>query len=151
MERAVQRNIPYWGNSFGNAYFQAAQWLNNNAEQNARIALVQGTMTNIPTIQLRQDIDFSNLNWSGIFQKGEYMVELTHNDPVRLYPYGWDYIETFLTPVHEVSVDGVALAKIWTLFILIWEVKKGLLDYMQRFLLSLIVVTIFQLLNCQAI
>ncbi len=110
---AVQRNIPYWGNSFGNAYFQAAQWLNNNAEQNARIALVQGTMTNIPTIQLRQDIDFSNLNWSGIFQKGEYMVELTHNDPVRLYPYGWDYIETFLTPVHEVSVDGVALAKIW--------------------------------------
>lgn len=110
---AKDKNIPYWGNSFGNAYYQAVKWINEKAEKGAKIALIQGTMPNIPKIQLREDIDFSNLNWSGIFRKGEYLVELTHNDPIRLYPYGWEYIEKFLIPVHEVSVDGVALATVW--------------------------------------
>ncbi|KKU10914.1 MAG: hypothetical protein UX13_C0001G0005 [Candidatus Woesebacteria bacterium GW2011_GWB1_45_5] len=110
---AYTKNVPYWGNSFGNAYWQAVKWLNENSESGARLALIQGTMTNIPPVQLRSDIDFSNLNWSGIFRSGEYLLELTHNDPVKLYPYGWEYVENFLDPVYEVKVDGVAIAKLW--------------------------------------
>ncbi|MFC1625141.1 glycosyltransferase family 39 protein, partial [Patescibacteria group bacterium] len=59
---AKEKNIPYWGNSFGNAYLQTIKWMNNNVEKNAKLALIQGTGTNIPKIKLRKDITFSNLN-----------------------------------------------------------------------------------------
>lgn len=113
LKGAKEKNIPYWGNSFGNAYLQATKWINSNVENNAKIALIQGTGSNIPKIQLRKDIIFSNLNWSGIYREGEYLVELTHQDPVKMYPYAWDYIDNFLDPVYEVKVDGVAIAKVW--------------------------------------
>lgn len=110
---AKENNIPYWGNSFGNAYWQAIQWLNENAEPNARLALVQGTALNVPSIMLREDITRWNVYWSGIKREGEYLMELTHNDPIRAYPYAWDYVDKFLEPVYEVKVDGVAIAKVW--------------------------------------
>lgn len=110
---AKQHDIPYWGNSFGNAYWQAIQWLNQNAEPDAKLALVQGTGLNIPQIQLRSDIQYWNSHWSGIDRNGEYMMELTHKDPVKVYVYAWDYIDKFLDPVYEVKVDGVAIAKVW--------------------------------------
>lgn len=110
---AYKLNVPYWGNSFGNAYWQAIQWLNENAGRNSKIALVQGTTLNIARIQLRSDLAFSNSYWTGINRGGEYLVELTHNDPIRLYPYAWEYIEKFLIPVYEVKVDDVAIAKVW--------------------------------------
>lgn len=110
---AMEKNIPYWGNSFGNAYWQAIQWLNKNAEKGAKIALIQGTGLNIPKIKLRADLAYANWYWSGINREGEYLIELTHNDPIRLYPYAWDYVDKFLDPVYEVKVDGIAIAKIW--------------------------------------
>lgn len=110
---AKEKNIPYWGNSFGNAYWQAIQWLNKNAEKGAKIALIQGTGLNIPKIKLRADLAYANWYWSGINREGEYLIELTHNDPTRLYPYAWDYVDKFLDPVYEVKVDGIAIAKIW--------------------------------------
>lgn len=106
------RDIPYWGNSFGNAYKQAVDWLNLNAPTSSKIALIQGTTLNIPRLQLRDDIGFSNSYWSGIYRDGEYLIELTHNDK-KNYPYAWEYVETFLEPVYEVKVDGVAIAKVW--------------------------------------
>lgn len=109
---AKEKNVPYWGNSFGNAYWQGVKWLNKNAEKNAKIALIQGTSLNIPKIQLREDLRFSNSYWSGIYRDGEYLLELTHHDK-RVYPYAWEYVETFLEPVFEVKIDGVAIAKVW--------------------------------------
>jgi len=113
LKGAKEKNIPYWGNSFGNAYLQAIKWINNNVENNSKLALIQGTGTNLPKIQLRKDIYFSNLNWSGIYRSGEYLVELTHQDPMKMYPYAWNYVDNFLIPVHEIKVDGVAIAKVW--------------------------------------
>ena len=110
---AKEKNIPSWGNSYGNAYWQAIQWINKNAEQNSYLALIQGTGQNVPLIQLRKDIDFSGNNWSGINRRGEYLMELTYEGSIRAYPYVWDYVEEFLEPVYEVRADGVAIAKVW--------------------------------------
>lgn len=113
LKGAKKKNVPYWGNSFGNAYLQAAKWINNNAEVDSKVALIQGTITNIPSIWFRKDLSFSNGYWSGIDKKGEYLIELTHNDPVKVYPYVWGYVENFLETVYEVKVDDVAIAKVW--------------------------------------
>lgn len=110
---AAARNIPSWGNSFGNAYLPAVEWINDNAAKEAKLALVQGTLQNIAYPYLRDDIKFWNGYWSGINREGEYLVELTHQDFVRVYPYAWDYIEKTLEPVFEVKVQGVAIAKVW--------------------------------------
>lgn len=110
---AKEKQVPYRGNSFGNAYLQAVRWLNEKAGPGAKLALVQGTSTNIPRIYLRSDLSFSNGYWSGIDRSGEYLIELTHDDPVRVYPYVWGYVEKFLKPVYEVRVDGIAIAKVW--------------------------------------
>lgn len=110
---ASEKNVPYWGNSFGNAYWQALQWLNGNSEPNAKLALVQGTGLNMPQMHLRPDIQYWNNYWSGIDAQGEYLLELTHHDPVIVYHYAWEYVNKFLNPVYEVKVDGVAIAKLW--------------------------------------
>lgn len=113
LKGAQEAHIPYYGNSFGNAYWQAIQWLNQNAKEGEGFGLIQGTGLNIPRIMLRNDLQYWNGYWSGIYRNGEYMMELTHDDPVKAYPYAWDYVEKFLEPVYEVKVEGVALAKIW--------------------------------------
>jgi len=113
LKGAQQEKIPYWGNSFGNAYWQAVKWINRNTPKGSKLALIQGTSTNISSFLLRSDIHYSNLNWSGIYRQGEYLVELTHNDPIEMYPYVWEYVNKLLVPVYEVKVDGVAIAKVW--------------------------------------
>lgn len=110
---AVKENIPASGNSYGNAYLQTVRWLNANAEEGANVALIQGTSLNIVTADLRRDLNFSNNSWSGIYREGEYLVELTPHNSLKLYPYAWEYIEKFLDPVYEVRADGIAIAKIW--------------------------------------
>ena len=110
---AAKRNVPSWGNSYGNAYWQAVQWLNRNASKGAELALVEGTGQNIPEIELRSDINFSNGYWSGIYRGGEYLVELTFNSGINPYPYAWEYVNKVLKPVYEVKVDGVSIAKVW--------------------------------------
>ncbi len=110
---AHEREIPSNGNSFGNAYYQAAGWINENVEEGAKVSLLQGTLTNIPVIYLRPDIKLWNGYWSGINREGEYLVELTYQGVEVAYQYAWDYVDKFLDPVYEVKVDGVAVAKVW--------------------------------------
>lgn len=110
---AKERQIPYWGNSFGNAYWQAIQWLNENAPLGSRLAFIQATGLSLPRIMLRNDLEYWNNYWSGIKREGEYLLELTHNDPVKVYEYAWNYVDRILIPAYEVKVDGVAIAKIW--------------------------------------
>jgi hypothetical protein len=110
---AREKQIPFWGNSYGNVYWQLVKWINKNVEKEAKLALVQGTGINIPKIQLREDINFSNGHWSGIFKKGEYLMEMTFDTRINPYPYVWEYVEKMLDPVYEVNVDGVSIGKIW--------------------------------------
>lgn len=110
---AKAANIPYWGNSFGNAYYQAVGWLNKNAAEGSRLALVQGTATNVPTLYIDPKIKYGNNLWSGMDREGEYLLELTHQGGEMAYFDVWYYVNNILEPVHEVKVDGVAIAKIW--------------------------------------
>ncbi len=113
LKGASEKNIPYWGNSYGNAYLMVTKWLNQNAEKDAHLALIQGTALNIPAITLRSDIVRWNSFWSGIDRRGEYLTELTYGGIRVAYPYAWEYVDMFLEPVYEVKVDGVAIAKLW--------------------------------------
>lgn len=132
---AKQKNILYWGNSFGNAYKQAIDWININVEDGARLALVQGTGLNVPRIWLRSDLNYSNSYWSGLERKGEYLMELTYNNPIREYPYSLDYVETFLVPIYEIKADGVPIAKIWKndLEHTKPELKMGEVEYLGKY------------------
>lgn len=111
---ARDKHIPFWGNSFGNAYLQAIWWLNENAEKNAKLVLLQKDDSWVSRTMLRNDIQYSAGNYrSGIKREGEYIVELTHDQAMHYYPYVWEYINKFLEPVFEVKVDDVAIAKVW--------------------------------------
>jgi len=121
LPQARQRNFPSWGNSFGNAYLQGIDWINEYVEKGAKLALIQGTPSNAPPILLRSDINYlveGNVDsqetyFSGIERGGEYLMELTFNDTGRDFFYAWEYVDKFLIPVYEVKVEGVAIAKIW--------------------------------------
>lgn len=113
LEGAKMINFPSWGNSYGSAYLDGIKWLNQNSENDARLALIQGTPANAPLVFLRQDINLSNSNFSGIYKKGEYLMDLTFNDTVRVNNYAWEYVERFLNPQFELKVDNVAILKIW--------------------------------------
>lgn len=113
LKGAQKANIPYYGNSFGNAYYPALLWLNKNAAPGSRVGLVQGTSVNIPRSYFSPGIDYSNSAWSGINRQGEYLVELTHQGNEIAYLFAWEYVNRVLIPVYEVSVDGVTIAKVW--------------------------------------
>lgn len=109
---AKEKNVPYWGNSFGNVYLQGVNWLNENAPENSKLALPINTPHFIPRVKLREDIAFSNAYLSGDKHLGEYVMEHYFD----WYPASWyryAYYNTFLNPVHEVKVDGVPILIIW--------------------------------------
>lgn len=109
---AQERNIPSRGNTYGNVYLQGINWLNNNAEPNAKLALAVNYISVIPRLKLRPDIDLDNSHWSGPDRKGEYGMEMYYDWPLKSR-YKYAYYETFLEPVYQVMVDGVPLLKIW--------------------------------------
>lgn len=113
LKGAREKNFPSWGNSFGNVYKQGIDWLDKNAKERTKLALIQGTPANAPLILLRSDINYDNQNWSGIDRKGEYLMELTFNDSTQAYGYSWEYVNKFLNSVYEVKADGVSILKIW--------------------------------------
>ena len=110
---AFDKNIPAAGNTFGNAYKYLIKWVNENAPNDSKLALVQGATSNLPLFELRRDIDYSNAHFSGIERNGEYLMDVTYLSETKDYHYAWEYIDKFLEPVYEYKVDGVAVAKIW--------------------------------------
>lgn len=110
---AAKKNFPSYGNSFGNAYKQGVEWINQNASESSRLSLIEGTLANAPALWLRPDISYSPENWSGIGQRGEYLMELTYNETGQSFYYTWDYVNNFLEPVYQVKVEGVPILKIW--------------------------------------
>src|SRR3989344_3302824 len=109
---AREKGIPYWGNTYGNVYFQGVEWINKNADKDAKFGLVVGSTINIPRIRLRGDIDVSNSYLSGPLRQGEYEMELYFDWPSTSW-YRYKYYNDFLEPVYQVVVDGVPLLKIW--------------------------------------
>lgn len=110
---AMLSGFPSAGFSFGNAYLQGLHWINTNVEDGAKLALVQGTVLNIPAYKIRQDINYSNAHWSGINRNGEYLIDLTYNYELKFFPYVWEYVEQMLEPVYEVKVNGVSILTVW--------------------------------------
>lgn len=111
---AKEKNIPYWGSSFGNAYKQGADWINANAEKNAKVTLAVGYEESMPSIWLRKDIQYSNKYRKNYLEKnGEYIIEMTSDMPTWPQFCYWVYAKNFLIPVHEVKVDNVAILTIW--------------------------------------
>ncbi|MDO8621174.1 MAG: glycosyltransferase family 39 protein [Candidatus Levybacteria bacterium] len=112
LKGAKERNISGWGNSYGNAYLQGVDWMNSNAPQDAKLALISATLGNIPRPRLRTDISLYNNHWSGTARKGEYLMDMISQGwPLQGYQY--EYLETFLNPVYDKKVDGVTIFKIW--------------------------------------
>lgn len=112
LQGAKNKNLNSWGNSYGNAYYPAIVWLNNNAEKDAKLTLPINLIGNIPRYKLRKDIALSYRYWSGVDHKGEYIVELTYDYP-QMEWFALKYLNTAIKPLYEVKVDDIAIAKVW--------------------------------------
>ena len=114
LKGAKEKNIPYWGNSFGNTYKQAANWLNLNAEKNAKVYLAVGYASGMPSIWLRKDLSLSDkYRQDYLSQRGEYIVEITSNMPLWGNYCNWTYVQQFLNPIYEIKVDNISILSIW--------------------------------------
>lgn len=109
---AKAKNVPSWGNTYGNIYLQGVKWLNSNAEKGAKVALPVAVMSNIPRTMLRTDLDYNKPNWSGTNRMGEYGIEMDYNWWPKAW-YSYQYYDQYLEPVYVISVNGVPLLKIW--------------------------------------
>lgn len=109
---ARAKRIPYWGNSYGNAYLQGVKWLNANAEAGAKIGLPIAYPNNLPPLKLRTDFNLSNGNWSGPNREGEYEIELDFDWSPTAW-YSFSYYDTYLDPVFIAQADGVPILKVW--------------------------------------
>lgn len=112
LKGAKERNLPEWGQSLGNPNKQAIQWLDKNAEKEAKLATNFGLGSSIPTIFLRSDIKFTNAYRSVLERKGEYVIALTHQSGFE-DTYFFQYLDKFLDPVYEAQVDGVPIVRVW--------------------------------------
>lgn len=112
LEGAVKRDFPGWGTTLGNPYLQGLHWLNLHAEKDAKLTLALGTMTNIPSVKLREDIRYDNSQESVVWREGEYIMGLTYYGFPLPY-YDASYPERYLIPIHEVKVEGIPILRIW--------------------------------------
>ncbi len=112
LKGAKEASLPSWGNSFGSSYRQGIVWINNNAEQNQKIALARELIPNIPKIWIRDDLELHNSYRSGFLRRGEYVIGLTYQGTDKS-SYFDRYLERLLVPVYQVKVDGVAVLKVW--------------------------------------
>ena len=110
---AAEKNFPGYGNTYGNAYLQGINWLNQNAEPNSKLALVLGNTQNIPRGIIREDISFANGYRSGYNQDGEYQMVLTTSQDQSSETFRSIYLEKFIKPIYDLKVDDVSILKIW--------------------------------------
>ena len=112
LQGAKERNFPAWGNSFGAPYRQAVSWINHNVPQGSKVVLVNELLPNIPHLFFRRDLTFHNSNRSGYLRQGEYAITLIYQG-VENRSYYDKYLETFIEPVYQATVDGVPILKVW--------------------------------------
>ncbi len=109
---AKEKNMPFWGNTFGSPYRLALDWINKNASHGAKLDLAYELLPNIPVIWVRPDIDFSALNRSGYLREGEYALTLNYQGTNTRSYYDM-YLDKFLNPVYQSKVDGVPIVTVW--------------------------------------
>lgn len=107
---ATKNQLYSWLSSYDNVYRQGINWLNKNAEKNARLAFLDGTMFAISPLWLRSDISIGSY-FSGYDQKGEYIMSLEY--PTLPSVFGYAYLENFLEPLYVLEADGQPVLKIW--------------------------------------
>ncbi|MDO8619176.1 MAG: glycosyltransferase family 39 protein [Candidatus Daviesbacteria bacterium] len=112
LDKAKEKNIPAWGNSFGGPYRKGVEWINKSAPTGAKVALARELMPNIPRIWFRSDLSVSNSYRSGYLKQGEYVIGLVY-EGTKDYSYFDSYLEDFLVPVYEIKVDNVGVLKVW--------------------------------------
>lgn len=112
LKGAKERNLPEWGQNLGSVNKQAIRWLDKNAPKNAKLATNFGLASSIPTIFLRSDIQYRNAYRSVLERKSEYIIGLTHQSGFE-DTYFFQYLDKFLNPVYEVSVDGIPILRVW--------------------------------------
>lgn len=112
LDKAKEKNIPSWGNTFGAAYRQGFSWINKNAPFGSNLVFVNELMPNAPYIWVRSDINFQNTQRSGFLRKGEYAITITYQG-TNTRSYYDSYLENFVKPVYESQVDGVGVVKVW--------------------------------------
>lgn len=95
----------------GNVYKQGIIWLNENAEKNAKLAIVDGRMMAASPLWLRNDISLSPNHFSGLNRKGEYIFMAITSQKRDFF--GYHYPKNFLNPIHTISVDGVPILYIF--------------------------------------
>lgn len=103
----------YWGSS----YRKGMQWLNANAEPNSLLyTAIADWIVRLPaSLQLRKDINIipaEAVSESLTTGKTVYIMFITR---VGWYNYIARGCEERLTPVHEITVDGVSILKIYRL------------------------------------
>ena len=113
LKGAAEKNFSGYGNTYGNAYLQGTEWLNQHAEPNSKLALVSGNMQNIPRGIIREDISFANGYRSGYNQAGEYLMSLIIGQDQFSETFRYQYLNTYLNPVYDLKIDGVSILKIW--------------------------------------
>lgn len=112
LQGAKAKNIPSWGNTFGAAYRPAVSWINKNTPPKSNLTLVNELTPNIPIIWIRPDINFSALYRSGYLRQGEYALTLNYQGTDTRSYYDM-YLTTFLNPVYQEQIDGVAVVTVW--------------------------------------
>lgn len=111
LKGAMEKDLHGAGQSMGNVYLQGIWWLNEHAEEGARVALVFGGHGIIPDQYVSENIKFGPYS-SGILRQGEYVMErISQDHPTYLFEF--QFYDRFLKPVHVVEVDGVPILKIW--------------------------------------
>lgn len=112
LKGAQQKDIPYWGNTFGGGYRSGVVWLNENAEENAPVAFAFEHLPNVPTLFFRKDLDVQNRFRSGFLKKGEYAITVSF-DGTKERSYYDTYLEKIIKPVFVGEVDGVPVVQVW--------------------------------------
>ncbi len=112
LKGAKNRDFPSWGNSFGAAYRQGVEWINNHAEKGANVVYAYELIPNVPRIFFRSDLIVQNSSRSGYLRKGEYAISLTYQG-TDIRSYYDTYLEKFIKPSYQVVVDGVPILKVW--------------------------------------
>jgi hypothetical protein len=57
---AKEAGIPYAGNSYGSAYRQGVNWINENVEEGGKVVIADGLIPNIPSFWFRSDLEYNN-------------------------------------------------------------------------------------------
>lgn len=110
IEGAQRIGLLTWESLYDMPYRKIAEWMNINAEPNARLAHLDGTMFAISPIWFRDDIHIGSF-FSGFEGKGEYIASIIYPKPPAVFPY--NYLMSYVQPVYEVKVDGVVVAAVW--------------------------------------